>query len=135
MKGISPIISIIILLLITVSLAASAWMYISGYWSGLTATGVEITSTICSGGTTAVIYVRNIGTTNINLTNGLDIERVDNAGRTPSYTYDPEIIGPGETGKIKDTNCTASGIQQRCSYDVVHVPSGRLYQAYTTCYG
>lgn len=134
MKGISPIISIIILLLITVSLAASAWMYISGYWSGLTATGVEITSTLCSGGTTAVIYVHNIGTANTNLTNGLDIERTD-GGRTPSYTYDPELIGPGETGKVKDTNCTVSGIQQRCSYDVVHVPSGRLYQAYTTCYG
>ncbi len=134
MKGISPIISIIILLLITVSLAASAWMYISGYWSGLIATGVEITSTICSGGTTAVIYVHNIGTTNINLTNGLDIERAD-GGRTPSYTYDPEVVGPGETGKVKDTNCTVSGIQQRCAYDVVHVPSGRLYQAYTTCYG
>lgn len=141
MKGISPIISIIILLLITVSLAASAWTYISGYWGGLVSTGVEVSSTICSSGTSVRIYVHNIGTSNMNMISSMDIDRIQGSStlvfNKSTLTYDPVdgTVGPGETGKIVDVNCTEPGVQQRCAYDIVHSPTGRLYQAYTTCYG
>ena len=137
MKGITPIISIIILLLITVSIAAAAWTYISGYWSSLVSSGVEITSTVCTGGTAAVIYIHNIGTERLNITHGagLDIDRTD--GGVAFYEYDPldGIVEPGDTGKVKDTSCTTIGVKNRCAYNVLHLPSGRLHQTYVTCYG
>lgn len=133
-RGISPVISIIIVLLITVSLAAAAWTYISGYWGGLVASGIEISSTVCRGGVNATIYIHNMGTSDLNLQNGLDVERTDCPG-CEVLVYDPATIPAGETGKIIDTNCTQSGVQQRCSYDILQVSSGRLYQTYTTCYG
>lgn len=136
MKGITPIISIIILLLIAVSISAAAWTYISGYWSGLIGSAIEITSSICSSdGTTAVVYIHNIGTNRLNILNGLEIDRTD--GGTAVLEYDPAdgIVEAGNTGKVKDTNCTQIGIQNRCMYDIVHGPSGRLYQTYMTCPG
>jgi flagellin-like protein len=137
MKGISPIISIIVVLLITVSLAAAAWTYIAGYWGGLVATGVELTSTICQQGTTAAIYVHKIGTDRMNISHGqgLSITRTD--GGTAVYSYEPidGVLDAGVTGKIKDTACTTAGTQKRCSYDIVETRSGRLHQTYTTCSG
>ncbi len=103
------------MLLIAVSLSAAAWAYISGYWSGLVSSAMEVTSTICQGGTNATIYVHNIGTGRLNITDGagLDITRTD-IGGTASFEYEPAngMLQPGGTGKIKDTNC-ASGTPVR----------------------
>jgi flagellin-like protein len=140
MKGITPIISIIILLLITVGIAAGAWTFISGYWGGLVGSAMEITSTICKGGTNATIYVHNMGTSNLNIQNGqgLDIERTQGSGTyAMELVYEPAngILEPGGTGKITDINCTESGVQQRCAYEIVELSSGRLHPTFTTCSG
>jgi archaellum component FlaG (FlaF/FlaG flagellin family) len=121
-------------LLITVSLAAAAWTYISGYWGGLVGSAIEVTSVICQGGVNATIYIHNIGTQRLNM-NDLDITRTDGGG-TASYVFDPSsgMLDPGKTGKIKDITCTTAGSQQRCSYDIVD-RAGRLHQPYTTCTG
>ncbi|MEE9323360.1 MAG: archaellin/type IV pilin N-terminal domain-containing protein [Candidatus Aenigmarchaeota archaeon] len=137
MKGITPIISIIILLLIAVSIAAAAWTYISGYWGGLVSSGMEITSTVCRDGTDTIIYVHNLGTERLNVTDGagVDIDRTD--GGTAVYVYDPAdgLVEAGDTGQIKDTACSSTGVKNRCAYDILHLPSGRLHQTYVTCYG
>ena len=138
MKGISPVISIIIVLLITISLAAAAWTYISGYWGSLVGSNIEITAANCQGGVNATIYIHNIGTNRIDLKNNLDVTRTD--GGSPSLVYNNgteggTLVEPGGTGKIIDTACTTIGVQKRCAYDILHLPSGRLYQTFVTCSG
>ena len=66
MKGITPIISIIVLLLITVSLAGAAYVFLSGYMQGLTGRAIQVTGT-CQGGGTAFITVTNLGNRNIQI--------------------------------------------------------------------
>ncbi len=61
-KGITPIIAIIVLLLITVALAGAAWTYLSTYMSGLTGQSVEVRDYFCVGGDMAVILIANTGT-------------------------------------------------------------------------
>lgn len=64
-KGITPIIAIIVLLLITVALAGAAWTYLSTYMTELTGQSVEVMDFFCVSGNTAVILVRNAGTTDV----------------------------------------------------------------------
>jgi flagellin-like protein len=67
MRGITPIIAIIILLLITVSIAGTGYFYISMYTGMLMNEQVEVTSAICSGGQVKVI-VKNSGAGTVNST-------------------------------------------------------------------
>lgn len=67
MKGITPIISIIVLLLITVSLAGAAYVFLGGYLSGLTSRAVTVTGA-CMGGDTAFLTITNMGSEEIDLT-------------------------------------------------------------------
>ena len=48
-KGITPVIAIIVLLLITVALSGMAWAYFMQYYSGLTNNQIEIADAYCSG--------------------------------------------------------------------------------------
>ena len=81
MKAITPVIATIVLLLITVAIAGSAWNYISGYWSGTVDKQIEVTDAFCVGTNQAKVLVRNIGTgavstgdiTVLNKTSGTDI--------------------------------------------------------------
>ncbi len=66
MKGITPIIAIIVLLLITVAVAGSAWTYLQQYVGGLTSSQMEVVDYFCVGGNQAKILVRNTGTAGIN---------------------------------------------------------------------
>jgi len=64
-KGITPIIAIIILLLITVALAGVAWSYLSTYMTGLTGQSVELRDYFCTSGDTATVIIANTGTLKI----------------------------------------------------------------------
>ena len=66
LKGITPVIAIIVLLLITVALAGAAWSYLSTYWGTLTAKTAEVTDAFCTSGDTAVVLLRNTGTSSLN---------------------------------------------------------------------
>ncbi|MEM5812607.1 MAG: archaellin/type IV pilin N-terminal domain-containing protein [Candidatus Aenigmatarchaeota archaeon] len=68
-KGITPIIAVIILLLITVALAGMAWVFMSGYFTGMTAKNIQLIDYSCAGGTARVVF-RNAGTSTITLVNG-----------------------------------------------------------------
>lgn len=65
-KGITPIIAVIILLLITVALAGLAWTFLSGYFTGMTAQNIQLVDYSCSGSTVRVI-IRNAGTQTITM--------------------------------------------------------------------
>ena len=73
-KGITPIIAIIVLLLITVALAGAAWTYLSTYMSGLTGQSVELRDYFCTGGSTANLLIANTGTLDIDVS---DISIID----------------------------------------------------------
>jgi flagellin-like protein len=66
MKGITPIISIIVLLLITISLAGAAYFFLTSYTSNLTGQALSV-SGICQAGSIARISVANMGTNSIDL--------------------------------------------------------------------
>jgi len=67
-KGITPVIAIIVLLLITVALAGAAWSFMSAYWEGLVAKSIHITDSYCSTNE-ATVLIRNTGTGKITLEN------------------------------------------------------------------
>jgi len=91
-KGISPIISVIILLLIVVAIAGSAYTYIVGYYAGLTAKVIELTSSTCSAGDIRLI-VHNMGTDKI-------------TASPADWTTSGEVIQGSPLGAIADANIT-----------------------------
>ncbi|NIO22451.1 MAG: hypothetical protein GTN38_00305 [Candidatus Aenigmarchaeota archaeon] len=65
-KGITPIIAIIILLLITIGLAATAWTYLSGFLITYTKS-ISLVDSYCTGANTSNVILRNSGTESIAL--------------------------------------------------------------------
>jgi flagellin-like protein len=100
-KGITPIIAIIVLLLITVALAGAAWTYLSTYMSGLTGQSVEVRDYFCVGTDQAVILIANTGTIDIPTS---DITIVDmNTGNpvtSGSWTAADGSTLPGDEIKV-----------------------------------
>ncbi|MBI4020481.1 MAG: hypothetical protein HY367_04055, partial [Candidatus Aenigmarchaeota archaeon] len=66
MKGITPIIAIIILLLITIALAGAAYTYLNIYFQGSTAKSISLVDITCNGGRVSAI-ITNIGTQSVTL--------------------------------------------------------------------
>jgi flagellin-like protein len=84
-KGITPIIAVIILLLITVALAGMAWSFMSGYVTTMTGKSVQVIDNYCTAGRNAVIVISNVGTESINL------------GAAPGCTAAGSITGTSAT--------------------------------------
>jgi flagellin-like protein len=76
MKGITPIISTIILLLITIALAGAAWTFFSGYLGAQTAKSFIIPSSDCVNGR-ILVYVTNTGISPLNTTLDFIVATVD----------------------------------------------------------
>ncbi len=122
-KGITPIIAIIILLLITIALAGAAYSYISAYWT-TTTKNIQIINGYCTGGNTANVLVRNMGTSRVSLS---EIEILDTAtglpvvnpsGKANWTTIDGTLaiegLDQGKTGKF---NATCPGY---CTYRFIY---------------
>ena len=110
MKAITPIIAILVLLLITVSVAGAAWAYLSGYFGGMISKGVELMSIDCTA-TGVIIYVNNIGTDRLYMNDDMNIIREMVYGdcvTAMNISYIPAEIGPGNTGQIIDDGCNSS---------------------------
>jgi flagellin-like protein len=111
MKGISPIIATIVILLVTIVIAGAAWAYISGYFGGMVSKGVEITSIDCT--TTGVkIYLHNIGSDNIDTAADIEVTKELVAGACTSAnmqgTYIPVTVPPGGTTVLTDAGCLST---------------------------
>lgn len=124
MKGITPIISIIILLLITIGLASVAWTYMSVYMSNLIGKRLEILPPSCIGGTQVSFLTRNIGTNNVGAGDiyGMNLEtgsavtinwfELDGNPSTP-----PVVLSPSASKMAKlSPNCTTVATSKICSY-------------------
>ncbi len=100
-KGITPIISIIVLLLITVALAGVAWVYLSGYLTTQISESFNIVpgSPTCvdNAGTNEIsVVVQNTGTSSLSETDFVlaQVDGVDVSGSLETVTI---AKGQGET--------------------------------------
>ncbi len=123
MKGISPIIAIIIILLITIAIAGAAYSYISIIW-GRTTEGIQLISSDCSG-TTVSLTVRNVGTTAL-ASADITVTRTSPTG-APTIQK-PSSIAPGAMDTINDTACVAGAM---CVYRVM--AKGQSQELYAQC--
>jgi flagellin-like protein len=137
MKGITPIISIIILLLITIALAATAWTFMSGMMTSYTRS-FTIVDSYCEAGTTTNIKLRYVGTgsdplsldnCNVAFSGGNDktcgsitVTRTDAVFNGANFSTDK--ITSGQIVTFKDT-CTASGTKM-CAYRFAGMGMGSL---------
>jgi len=143
-KGITPVISIIILLLIAIALAGAAWMFMSGLVGGFMRGSVSIVMAEClpdphAPSTVGTIILRNQGNADISLGSinlcdlapapiygdpmiktpsktcgALRIERTD--GKAMNAYLDKYTIGPGEDVTFRDRNCNISAGPMACTY-------------------
>jgi len=99
MKALSYIVASILMLVITIALSGTAYLYMSGVFTG-TIQGIEIADAYCSFGE-VTLKIKNIGTAAIT---SLDIEQTNPQDDflTPSFQG---TIEPGKTVEYKDT-CT-----------------------------
>jgi len=146
MKGITPIISVIILLLITVGLAAAAWTYMSNYFTTLTAKVVEIPTQKCPNGENVMSIIHNIGTQSINIRSDIVIMSGDaSLGDTQldwcelnesTCTTEKTSINSGGYAKVtinSDCCTTGSDCPKTCTYDII--VSGRSQPITVYCPG
>lgn len=144
MKGITPIISIIILLLLTVGMAAAAWSYMTTYFSSITAKTIEISMQKCvsgAGGQDVLAVIRNMGTATIDI--GNDIVIWDRGGNVvdPTNIAWADIYGntltppndkiePGRDAKVNIYCCSGSGCPRTCTYDIIIAGRSQTATAY-----
>ena len=146
MKGITPIISIIILLLITVGLAAAAWTYMGNYFSSITAKTIEIPTQKCINGKDVMVVVHNMGTQNVStVTTDIVILNGSVSLSTTEIAWckldDPctkgtntkNSIEPGGFAKAVIYDCAVGGFTKTCTYDFV--VAGRTQSATVYCSG
>ena len=141
MKGITPIIAIIILLLITISLAAAAWTFLTGYFTGLTTGTIELSQPTCLSGTIPFAVVKNIGTSTISVSDisvdtGSTIVPANLDWRTANGAITSTIPGDNGIAQLKiysdaghTTGDCAAG--SRCAYIVLI--SGRQFETSVRC--
>jgi len=131
-KGITPIIAVIILLLITVALAGMAWAFLQGYFGTLTTKNIIAAGGYCTAGTQANVIIKNTGTDKINISycadagpansrscGDLTIARTDTGGIMDSNipgTSGLQFLAGGQTVIFTDTACTAAGSPKSCTY-------------------
>ncbi len=97
MKGISAIIATILLLLITIALAGTAYMYVSGMLTGKIQKTITVLSATCSQDKeTLTLVISNDGTADINSTLDLRWTVDDGTGApaAPTFECTPETITP-----------------------------------------
>ena len=129
-KGITPIVSIIILLLITIGLAASAYTFLSGFLGGYTRGAVMIVDSYCLTLNTTVIKLRNAGTEEMSLGDcdsnfvgtdkscgSLTVSRTD-GNSMKDANFDKASIKPQQIVKFEDY-CTDTDDPRTCTYRFV----------------
>jgi flagellin-like protein len=125
MKGISAVVATILMLLITISLAGVAYMYITGVFTSQMQ-GVEIVDSYCTNNIVSII-IKNIGTSNVT---SLTCIQTSPAGDTCSFSG--VNIAPGTIQTFTDTCSGAGG--RTCLYRITP-PTGRSQEASAFCTG
>jgi len=136
MKGITPIIAILVLLLITVALTSMTYQYLMSYMESLIGQNIEVVNTYCFGGTDFVAMVRNIGTKDIPLSKvNVQVEGLfasTSAGWLDMTNNPTDTIPVGQIVQYRIT-CTSPCVPPS-RYSVSFIsPSGRVMDASLSC--
>ncbi len=136
-KGITPIIAVIILLLITVALAGMAWAFLSGYFTGLTGKTISVVDYSCISGGQAQVIIRNSGTSAIALNTPVDCTTPNIITGVASFTCGEMTItkttGNLLTGELNTASIAQSanviftencGVGSTCTYRFVTSSAG-----------
>ncbi|MBI4182039.1 MAG: hypothetical protein HY520_03675 [Candidatus Aenigmarchaeota archaeon] len=120
MRGITPIISIIILLLITVSLAGAAFTFLQGYlFSSISKSFTVPTGGAYCSNSRLTVYVLNTGYQStlrdtdfsVLVIDGNDVPQYEAANPAPRQQFNKET---GQSGKILDYACGSAGPSPAC---------------------
>ncbi len=136
MKGISEIIATILMLMITLAISGTAYIFISGAFTQQTQ-GMEIVDAYCLDGTPDVVnlVMRNLGTITI-ATSGFTVTQTNPTEPVPPeapnkvWTGGITSIAPGTTSTLQDA-CEGSN-PRSCIYRVIP-PAGRSIVASVSC--
>ncbi len=134
MKGITPIIAIIVLLLITVALAGVAYSYLNSYMTGLTSKSIEVRDAFCVGSGTATVIIANVGTTAIATSEITILDSATGNALTTGTTW-TDAAGAALTGSMIPESGLAKFTRPcsgTCSYRIVS-GDGRTHSAKVTC--
>lgn len=151
MKGVSTVVATLLMLMITIALAGTAYLYISGAFQQQLQ-GVDIVDSFCEGGTQARFLFRNIGTNaltfvgsggtfaactpasgNTATCGSVSVTRTSGGG-TAALQGDRTPVDPGTTATLRDTLCTTAGTPRSCIYRI-SPPTGRTITATISCTG
>lgn len=137
MKGISAVIATLLMLVITVSLAVTAFGFINNWFTASTSEIVEVADVSCrnnTGGTLYYVTLRN--TDQFNTVNTADvIVRIDESPTT--MTWSPTTIAANGGTTVGQVTCNTGGAPN-CVMGTGHRirvigPSGRAITAPVTC--
>ncbi len=122
MKGISAVIAVVLILMITVALSAMAYVWFTGVFDTITegageaaegtadiiSTSFSVQAGVMSGADTLILYLTNTGSSDIDLTR-VNVF-VDNllATNTSDNTF-TGILVPGDIKTLKSSNTTGEG--------------------------
>jgi len=126
-KGITPIISIIILLLITISLAGAAWTFLQGvFFPQITKTFMIPTGgSYCTnilGVNTIIVYVINTGYQSMLTSSDFNLIAIDsNSTVTPYAGFGS--VPTGQSGKLVEHDCGGSCTSNHHTVDIGTVSS------------
>ena len=137
-KGVSEVVTIVLLLIITVAVAGSGYIYISSFTRTITSKAILLTGLAsCDQTGNATLFIRNAGQGNVNIIPGGGdtlVLRTGGGTGTPIYDVSPAsgILAPGESGRINETlhGCGENG-RATCIYTVT--VGGSTQQARADC--
>ena len=124
MKGISVIIATIILVVITIGLVATAYIYISGLLTSSTARNINLANAVCNSTGYITVIVQNIGTADID---GSKISVYVNGNKDSDCTFSG-TLSPGDS-----VSCTTSNYDTGKWHDVTVVGPGNSVSARVPC--
>lgn len=135
MKGISAVIATLLMLVITVSLAITAFGFINNWFTSTTSELIDVADASCRTGTGSAYYIVIRNTDQFNTINTADIiVRIDEIPYTPSWNPTTIAAGGNTVGSVA---CGGAG-QPTCVDGSAHQvrvigPTGRAITTPVTC--
>ncbi|MBU0953737.1 MAG: hypothetical protein KKA90_04975 [Nanoarchaeota archaeon] len=127
-KGITPIIAIVILLLITIAIAGIAYTFITGVVTNTAGKTVRVTGATCANNGDMIIYFQNVGTETVTTNGDVTVENpvcVSGTGcfGTSKIAVWAALTVPGGDASSVTVDCADDGAvganTATCKYDVV----------------
>ena len=138
-EGVSPVIATILMVAITVVLAATVWLMVSGYMGsggGTTVTGSFASKEIVSSGTWKLTFSQFQPDTNISTLKVVIHDGTDNADHTLTFSYNSSYVAvasytpSGSTTKVyvEYHDLAGNGVINSGDYLLIkHVTQGKTY--------